>query len=251
MTWRPLLLGVAILTMVVGVFGAVGRGDMRGILTFHMVSQVGYLALPLGLWTVAGVTAGLVYLVQYVLVKGALLLVAGTVETLTGTGRLSELGGLGRSRPWVMVAFIVPALALAGIPPSSGFVGKLLLIRAALDDGHWIAGFAIVAVSLFTLLSMIKIFTGVFWGEPAAAVLRGSRSVAMGRPVPAGGAGDDDPPAATIAQWRVVGMIGPALLVAALTLLLGFAAQPLVELIEPAARTLIDPVNYLEAVRSA
>lgn len=250
-TWRPLLLAVAVITMVVGVFGAVGRGDMRGILTFHMVSQVGYLVLPLGLWTVAGITGGLVYLVQYVLVKGALLLVAGSVETLTGTGRLADLGGLVRSRPWLMVAFVVPALALAGIPPSSGFVGKLLLLRAAFDGANWITAFAIVGVSLFTLLSMIKIFTGVFWGQPGPAVLRGSHALVRGRAVPAGGAGDHAPPATAIPRWRVAGMVGPALLVAVLTLVIGFAAQPLIDLVEPAARTLIDPTPYLEAVRSA
>jgi multicomponent Na+:H+ antiporter subunit D len=259
-TWRPLLLAVAIITMVVGVLGAVGRGDMRGILTFHMVSQVGYLVLPLGIWSVAGITAGLFYLVQYVLVKGALLIVAGTVERLTGTGVLSELGGLGRSRPWLMTAFIVPALALAGLPPSSGFLGKLLLLRAAFEGAHWWAGGAIVLVSLFTLLSMVKIFTGVFWGAPTPATLAAAPRGASRVPVVAGGASDTSPagvprgsapPAAPLARWRIVGMVGPALLVAVLTLVIGFAGQPLIELIEPAARTLIDPSPYLEAVRSA
>jgi multicomponent Na+:H+ antiporter subunit D len=259
-TWRPLLLGIAVVTMVVGVLGAVGRGDMRGILTFHMVSQVGYLVLPLGIWSVAGITAGLVYLVQYVLVKGALLIVAGTVERLTGTGVLSELGGLGRSRPWLMVAFIVPALALAGLPPSSGFLGKLLLLRAAFDDAHWLAGGAIVLVSLFTLLSMVKIFTAVFWGASTSATLAAVPHGAPPVPVVAGGASNTLPhglphasgPATTpVPRWRVVGMVGPALLVAVLTLVIGFAGQPLVELIEPAARTLIDPTPYIEAVRSA
>jgi multicomponent Na+:H+ antiporter subunit D len=260
-TWRPVLLGVAVLTMVVGVLGAVGRGDMRGILTFHMVSQVGYLALPLGIWSVAGVTAGLFYLVQYVLVKGALLIVAGTVERLTGTGALAQLGGLGRSRPWLMVAFVVPALALAGLPPSSGFLGKVLLLRAAFDDAHWVAGGAIVLVSLFTLLSMVKIFTGVFWGAPTAAIAAAVPGRARAVPVVAGGAGDTVPahlgpqaPAgrdADLPRWRIAGMVGPALLVAVLTILIGVAGQPLIELIEPAARTLIDPTPYLEAVRSA
>jgi multicomponent Na+:H+ antiporter subunit D len=260
-TWRPMLLGVAVVTMVVGVLGAVGRGDMRGILTFHMVSQVGYLVLPLGIWSVAGIAAGLYYLVQYVLVKGALLIVAGTVERLTGTGMLSELGGLGRTRPWLMIGFLVPALALAGLPPSSGFVGKLLLLRAAFDDAHWVAGSAIVLVSLFTLLSMVKIFTGVFWGTPTPVTSVASPPNEAAVRVVAGGSRDTAPahlgPPGTfdggpdIERWRLVGMVGPALLVAVLTLAIGIAGQPLVELIEPAARTLVDPTAYLEAVRSA
>lgn len=253
--WRPVFLAVAGVTMLVGVFGAVGSSDMRGILAFHMVSQVGYLILPLGLWSVAGVTAGLVYLLQYVFVKGALFLAAGTVETLTGSGRLKDLGGMVHTRPWVAVAFVVPALALAGIPPTSGFVGKYLLVRAAFEGAHWVAGGVAVFVSLFTLLSMVKIWGGVFWGEPTPGVLREPTGVAAGLPVPAGGAGDADPvsttPAERVGRSRLMGMVGPGLLVAALTIVAGVLAQPFIELVEPAARALIDPVAYLEAVRSA
>jgi multicomponent Na+:H+ antiporter subunit D len=90
---------VAVVTMVVGVLGAVGSADVRGILSFHMVSQVGYLVLPLGIGTVAGFTAGLVYLLQYLAVKGALFLSAAAIETFAGTGRLAHLGGMLRTRP--------------------------------------------------------------------------------------------------------------------------------------------------------
>jgi multicomponent Na+:H+ antiporter subunit D len=252
---RSLLLGAAVLTMVIGVLGAIGRDDVRGILAFHMVSQVGYLLLPLGIWTVAGVTAGIVYLLQYVLVKGALFLAAGTIETLTGTGQLKELGGMVRTRPWLALGFLLPALALAGIPPSSGFVGKFLLIQAAFADAHWVAGGAAVVVSLFTLLSMVKIWGGVFWGDTTEVVLEERRRGPFGLPIPAGGAGDHDPqlphPEPVLGRWSLAGMVGPTLLVGVLTLVLGIGAEWLVDLVEPAARTLIDPTPYVEAVRSA
>jgi multicomponent Na+:H+ antiporter subunit D len=261
-TLRPAILAVAMLTMVVGVLGAVGRGDVRGILAFHMVSQVGYLVLPLGLWTVGAVTAGLVYLLQYIVVKGALFLAAGAIETVTGTGRLKELGGMARTRPLLALGFLLAALALAGIPPTSGFVGKLLLLLAALDAGSYLAAGLIVAVSLFTLLSMVKIWNGVFWGALTPRVRHERRILAEGRIVPAGGAADDDarPASAgatgrvgsvTTERARVAALVAPSLVLGVVVLLLGLAAPWLVDLVEPAARTIVDPTPYLEAVRDA
>jgi multicomponent Na+:H+ antiporter subunit D len=218
---------VASVTMVVGVLGAVGGHDMRGILTFHMVSQVGYLVLPLGIWTRAAVAAGLFYLLQYVAVKGALFLTAGAVNRLEGTDDLDRLGGLMRTRPWLGVAFLLPALALAGLPPTSGFVGKFLLVRAAFDAGAWWAGATAIAVSLLTLLSMIKIFNGAFWGEQP-----------------------DDAPAPPVAPGplRRRTMIGLPLVIGVATIVVGIAASGLLEVVGAAADALIDPSAYLSAV---
>jgi multicomponent Na+:H+ antiporter subunit D len=247
---RPAILALALLTMVVGVLGAVGRDDVRGILAFHMVSQVGYLILPLGLWTLAGVTAGLVYLLQYIVVKGALFLAVGAVETLTGTGRLAELGGMVRTRPVLAVGFLLPALALAGIPPTSGFVGKLLLLLAALDARAWLAAGLLVTVSLFTLLSMVKIWNGVFWGELAPRVAREPTLVPSGVIVPSGGAGDRLPPAGPRpSRGRTIALVAPSVVLGVGVVVLGLAAPWFVDLVEPAARTLLDPTPYLDAVR--
>ncbi len=250
---QPLWLALAMLTMVIGVLGAVGRGDMRGILSFHMVSQVGYLILPLGIWTVAGTTAGIVYLVQYVFVKGALFIAAGGVETLTGTGQLSNLGGMLRTRPALAFGFLFPALALAGIPPTSGFVGKFLLILAAFDAGTLLAGAVAVVVSLFTLLSMIKIWNGVFWGDATTQVTTEPAATAFAVPVPAGGAGDHDPPEAAaspppLRSGRMLALAGPALLVGLATLVAGIGGGWLMDLAAPAAESLHDPSTYIEAV---
>jgi multicomponent Na+:H+ antiporter subunit D len=225
--YRQLALVIAGATMVVGVLGAVGGHDMRGILTFHMVSQVGYLVLPLGLWTRAAIAAGLFYLLQYVAVKGALFLVAGAVNRLEGTDDLDRLGGLMRTRPWLGVAFLLPALALAGLPPTSGFIGKFLLVRAAFDVGAFAAGATAVGVSLLTLLSMVKIFNGAFWGERPAD--------APAPPVPP-----------STLRRRV--MIGLPLSVGVATILVGGGAAALLELVGAAADALIDPSAYLMAV---
>jgi multicomponent Na+:H+ antiporter subunit D len=251
-TWRPLLVAIASITMVVGVLGAVGRGDVRGILAFHMVSQVGYLVLPLGLWTTAAVTGGIVYLLQYVFVKGSLFLAAGAVETLTGSGALDRLGGMVRTRPMLATGFMLSALALAGIPPTSGFVGKFLLIRSAFEADAWLLGATAVVVSFFTLLSMIKIWNGVFWGEPTDAVSHERTQGPLGLEVPAA---TPRPTSLStlplVERRRATELIAPSVIMGLGALVLGVTAQWLIALVEPAAAALLDPVAYLEAVRAA
>jgi multicomponent Na+:H+ antiporter subunit D len=250
--WQPLLVAIAAITMVVGVLGAVGRGDVRGILAFHMVSQVGYLVLPLGLWTTAAVTGGIVYLLQYIFVKGSLFLAAGAIETLTGTGTLDRLGGMVRTRPMLATGFMLSALALAGIPPTSGFVGKYLLIRSTFEADAWLLGATAVVVSFFTLLSMIKIFNGVFWGEPTDAVTHERTRGPLGLEVPAA---TPRPTSLStqplVERRRAVELIAPCVVIGIGTLVLGLTAQWLIALVEPAAAGLIDPSAYLEAVRAA
>lgn len=256
--FRRSVLVAAVVTMVVGVLGAVGRSDVRGILSFHMVSQVGYLVLPIGIGTVAAYTAGLVYLLQYLAVKASLFLTAAAIETLTGTGQLARLGGMLRTRPALAIGFLLPALSLAGIPPTSGFVGKFLLVDAAFREQLLVAGGTAVAVSFATLLSMLKIWNGVFWGERSDEVLREPGAVALAltgparRAIPAGGAGDGDPSAGRqLMNRRTVALATPALLVAALVVALGVLAGPLVDLVQPAAQTLAEPQPYLDAVQES
>jgi multicomponent Na+:H+ antiporter subunit D len=227
--WAPLMLVVATVTMVVGVLGGLGGKDVRGILSYHMVSQIGYVMIPLGLWSVGAVTAGLVYLLHNMAVKGALFLGAGAIESITGTGRLDRLGGLARRHPWLAVGFLVPAFALAGVPPSSGFVSKYLVVLAAFREGAPLVAAVAVVVSLFTLMSMVKILDGAFWGE------RGSDVPEDGAPAPAG----------------LTAMIGLTLAFSVATVAVGLGAGWLVALASDAARTLVDPTAYVTAVLGA
>ncbi|WP_299037503.1 proton-conducting transporter membrane subunit [uncultured Pseudokineococcus sp.] len=181
------VLVVGLVTAVVGVLLAVGEHDVTAVLVAHMVSQVGYLLTGLGLATTAGTAAVVVFLVQYVLVKAALLMVAGALETRYGTGRLDDLGSLAHREPVLAAAFALSAAALVGLPPTSGFVGKLGLVTAAGEDGRWVTAAVLVAVSLLTLVSMLKLWDRVFWGPAEAAP-----ALAMA-PSGSGAADDADP----------------------------------------------------------
>ncbi len=213
------LLAVAVLTMVVGVLSAVGEGSVRAVLTNHMVSQIGYLLVGVGLATAAGYAAALFFLVQYAVVKAALLAVSAAVEVREGTDALGRLGGLGRAEPLLAVAFAVAALGLVGVPPTSGFVAKLQLATAAADSGSWWVLAAVVAVSLVTLVSMLKLWNGVFAGSRPEAAGAGGAVTGTGR-VP-----------------RAV--LVPALALAVCALVLGVWAEPLLVASEAAAAQLV------------
>ena len=167
-----LILVLAGLTMVVGVLGAIAQNDMKRILSFHIVSQIGYMLLGLGLFTVAGLAGAVLFLVHQIPVKTSLFLTSGLVEEGAGSTALNRVGGLLRRAPLTAALFGLAALSLAGIPPFSGFVGKLSLIEAGFGaEEYAIAGVALL-VSLFTLFSMAKIWNGVFWGTAEDPTLR-------------------------------------------------------------------------------
>ncbi len=163
-TNRTLLLVVAAATMVVGVLGAIAQADIKRILSFHIVSQIGYMIAGIALGGVAAVAAVVFYVVHHIPVKTSLFLVDGVVEQDEGTSQLDRLSGLARRSGLLAVLFLVPALSLAGLPPFSGFVGKLGIVTVGLDQGEWWIVAVALTVSILTLVSMMKIWTGAFWG---------------------------------------------------------------------------------------
>jgi multicomponent Na+:H+ antiporter subunit D len=223
-----LLLIVAALTMAVGVFGAIAQDDMKRILSFHIVSQIGYMIFALGLLTVAGLAAAVFYTFNNIILKTSLLLVTGLVERRGGSSRLSEVGGLVRSAPLLGLMFALPALSLAGLPPFGGFVAKFAVFDAGVQSSQW----AIVAVgafvSLLTLYSMTKIWAGVFWGEPDDRPRqRPDTSDTLGGPT------------LMLASTAAVVLIGVAVMI---------FARPLYSLSERAAQDLLEPMRYVSAV---
>ncbi|NED95806.1 monovalent cation/H+ antiporter subunit D family protein [Phytoactinopolyspora alkaliphila] len=235
---QSIILAVTVVTMVVGVFGALGENSMRAILAFHMVSQVGYIALGLGFFGVAGMAASIFYLLHHTIVKASLFLSAGAIETHYGTDRLDRLGGLARREPLLAAAFLAAALSLAGIPPFSGFFAKFTLIRASMDAGEYLAAGVAVAVSLFTLLSMLKIWNSTFWGPDVPA---GTADMAINDASKGG--------AMTTTRTRIRRtLIIPGVVLALVTVSLGVGAEILLSLVETAAEGLVDTTRYVEAV---
>ncbi len=160
-----LLLVLAGLTMVVGVLGALAQDDLRRMLSFHIISHIGYMIFGLALFTLAGIAGAVFYVVHHIVVKTALFLVAGLVERRAGSDRLSHIGGLVRSAPMIAVLFALPALSIAGLPPFSGFVGKFALVGSGIESKEWAMVAVSLIVSLLTMYVMVRIWSGVFWGE--------------------------------------------------------------------------------------
>jgi multicomponent Na+:H+ antiporter subunit D len=161
-----LLLVLAGLTMIVGVLGALAQDDLRRMLSFHIVSHIGYMIFGLALFTLAGVAGAVFYVVHHIVVKTALFLVAGLVVRRSGSDRLSRVGGMVRSAPMIAVLFALPALSIAGLPPFSGFVGKFALVSAGIESEDWLIVGVSLLVSLLTVYVMVRIWSNVFWGEP-------------------------------------------------------------------------------------
>ena len=164
---HELLLILAVLTMLLGVFGALSQMDMKRILSYHIISQIGYLILGIGLFTPQALAGALFYMVPYVLAKSALFLIAGVVQAATGTTHLKAVGGLQSHSIPLSILFLLAALSLAGIPPLAGFFSKFIVLQAGMEIGRYgYVGIGLLG-GLLTLASMLKIWNGVFWGEEA------------------------------------------------------------------------------------
>ncbi len=223
---RPVLLWVAALTMIAGVLGAVAAGNVRRILAFHSVSQVGYMLLGIAVGGAIGFAGALIFMVHHGVVKSALFLIGGLIEREGGTAELAGLGGLLARRPGLAVLFLVAALSLAGVPPLGGFFAKLWLVQAGLGMGEGAAVAVALAVGLLTLVSMTKIWNEAFWKALPEGIAGGAPEA--GRPSPA--------------------LVAPAVLLGLLTIAMGVLAGPLLELGLEAGRNLLDRDVYIRGV---
>lgn len=224
---HDILLWVACLTMLTGVLGAAAQSDFRKILSFHIVSQIGYMVLGLALMTPLAVMGGVFYLLHHIIVKANLFMIAGVSRRLTGSSDLYAIGGLYRSAPLLAVLFLIPAFSLAGFPPLSGFWAKYVLVKASLDLGLGLVAFVALLTGLLTIFSMTKIWAEAFWKTHP-----GQRQPAL-----------SDIPAR--ARWL---LLSPIISLAAMTVLIGLFPEPFVTFATTGAEQLLDPSAYISTV---
>ena len=166
------LAAIAAITILAGVIFALKQTDLKRLLAFHTVSQLGYVVAGLAIGTGYGVTAGLFYCLSHALFKGTLFMCAGSVQHATGTRDLTRLGGLAAKMPWTTLIWVVAAASIAGVPLTNGFVAKWLIFGAALDKG---LVFLIVAGwigSILTAFSFLKASVNCFFGQMPAELER-------------------------------------------------------------------------------
>lgn len=242
-----ILLWISGFTMVTGVLGAACQFEIRRILAFHSVSQIGYMlmGLAVALYALANaqpdsvvaretatvaLAGSAMFLLHHGIVKGNLFLISGLIQRMAGTSELKNLGGLIKTHPWTGVLFLASALSLAGIPISTGFWGKFVLIKSGLAAGAFALVAASLCVSILTLYSMTKIWAEAFWKEPPES---------MPEPPPVKSTDD---------RVRIGLMVAPIIVLATATIALGVFVDPLYRMAHRAGEQLLDTEGYQRAV---
>ncbi|MEN0072621.1 MAG: proton-conducting transporter membrane subunit, partial [Propionicimonas sp.] len=225
---------VGLATMLVGILGAIAQVEIKRMLSFTLISHIGFMVFGISLGSQEGYAGAIFYAAHHITIQCTLFLVAGLVERVGGTTALDRLGGLARVLPVLAVLFFIPAMNLAGIPPFSGFIAKLALLQAGVSAGTPIAWLLVaggVVTSLLTLYAMAKVWARAFWGEAPERTLRNLRRFS-------------DPATGSALPGLMVGStVGLLLLATAFTV----AAGPMYGYVSRSAAALLDG-SYAAAV---
>lgn len=218
-----LFIGIlAALTMVLGAMGAVAYWDVKKIITYNVVVGVGFVLAGFASFTETGMTGSVYYLIHDMIVKALLFLLGGTIIYITSTARIKDMSGLIRLQPRLGWLFLIAALSLSGIPPLSGFVGKIFVTQGTFQSGYFWLGAIGLITSLMVLYSVMKIFMNVFWGTSDF---------------------DED-----TEKKSIKGFLMPIGVLTALTIGLGLGTEVIHEYIDLAVAGIMDPNIYIEAV---
>lgn len=160
---HAVLRGVAVLTLLIGAIGALTRDSLRGLFSFLLVGHLGFVVLALGLFTRESITAAVFYLAHEIPSIAALFMLGSAMTALTRSDQLAQGGGLWRSAPWVAGAFFCQMLSFSGVPPFSGFWGKLMIVSESLAVGATLAVVAALVASALTLVALLKVWLAAVW----------------------------------------------------------------------------------------
>jgi multicomponent Na+:H+ antiporter subunit D len=238
------LLVVALLTMIVGILGAVAQADIKRLLSFTLVSHIGYMIFGIAIGTVAGLNATIFYIVHHIIVQTTLFLTAGLIERQSGSTSINRIGGLLAAAPVIAVLYFIPALNLGGIPPFSGFLGKLALFNSAAADPSWLA-YTVMGVgaltSLLTLYALARVWNMAFWRPADEVEQYESRLLEQLSEAPGG---NNDGEAKSTPGLMIAATAGMVALSVALTVFAG----PLYGISSRAGENLNGPNNYVDLV---
>jgi len=228
---NTILLAVAGMTMLVGVLGAAAQNDFRRILSFHIISQIGYMILGLALYTPLAIAGGIFYIIHHIIVKANLFLISGAVNEIKGSYNLGVLGGVFKYYPLLGLLFLVPAMSLGGIPPLSGFWAKYTVVKAGLEVQEWGVIIVALVVGLLTLFSMTKIWNEVFWKDAPN--------------------NDSEKHEMAFAKRSInmkIMLFAPIVFLAAITVVIGIFPEPFFRVAQMCSEQLLNPQQYIEAV---
>lgn len=219
---HQILAWLAALTIIFGVIGAIAFWDIKKIVIYNIITAVGVILFGIAANTPEAVEGSVYYLIHDMIIKGALFLLVGAIIAVTGTSHLRKFSGLMASHPFLGWMFFIAALSLAGIPPFSGFVGKLKIVQGGFEAGEYTIAFIVLMSSLLVLYSVMKIFIHGFWGEPKEELL--------------------------VQKKSPKGLLIPIVILIALTTAYGLGVEWISPYISQAADTLLDPTIYIQAV---
>ncbi|KAB7670729.1 Na+/H+ antiporter subunit D [Bacillus sp. B1-b2] len=218
-----LLIGIlAALTMILGAVGAVAFRDIQKVLTYNVIVGVGFILGGLASYSTIGLTGSFYYLIHDMVIKSLIFLLGGTIIHLTGTSKLDKISGLIRLHPALGWMFFIAALSLSGIPPLSGFLGKIFITEGTFSSGYYWLGAVGLLTSLMVLYSIIKVFMNVFWGYTDLTIEREKGSTK--------------------------GLMLPITILTALTIALGLGTEGIHSYVDIAVDNLMTPSFYVEAV---
>ncbi|AKK04012.1 Na+/H+ antiporter subunit D [Corynebacterium epidermidicanis] len=244
-----LLMWAAALTMILGILGAMAQNDIKRLLSFTLVSHIGYMIMGISFYSIQGMSGAIFYAVHHILVQTALFLVVALIERQAGSTSLRRLGSLAYVSPVLAALYLVPAFNLGGIPPFSGFLGKVVLIEAAADHGGfmaWLLVGAAVVTSLLTLYTMAIVWSKAFWRDRADAP---DGHLANSRPTPLTDISDSVLLSERDDVGRMpLGMVAPTALLVMASLAVTLLAGPLSAVTTRSAESITNVEIYREAV---
>lgn len=220
---QTFLMVLAVLTIFIGMTGAIAYNDVKLIIIYNIMIAVGVILYGISVNTQTSLEGSLYYLIHDMIIKAVLFMLVGMMIGITKSGQLRDMGGLITRFPLFGWTFFVAALSLAGIPPLSGFFGKLLIVSGGMDEGELFGPLLVLLSSLFVLYSVMKIFLNGFWGEAKR---------------------EYDGPLVPYTKRLIV----PVFLLLIIAVAYGFGAEAIHPYITQAIEPLVNPEIYIDAV---